>query len=50
MKPIQQAQTSSYLKPINPNLDVSIIDQITTRQYYPPVVSTASAISPSPTP
>jgi len=42
MKPIYQVKISNSLKPIDPHLDVSVIDQIAKRQYY------AASISPPP--
>lgn len=36
MKPINQVKTSNNLKPIDPNLDISVLDQIAKRQYYSP--------------
>jgi len=50
MKPIKQVQTSNYLKPINPNLDISVLDQISQRQHYSSDTSTPSASTPTPTP
>lgn len=42
MKPINQVQTSNNIKPVDPNLDVSVLDQITSRQYY------SSEVTPPP--
>jgi len=43
MKPINQIQTSDIIKPIDPNLDISVLDQIAKRQYY----SAAPSASPA---
>lgn len=50
MKPINQVQNSSLLKPIDPNLDFSILDQIAKRPYYSSDLITPSMIGPSITP
>lgn len=34
MGPINEVKTSSVLKPIDPNLDTSTLDEIQNRKYY----------------
>lgn len=47
MKPIYQVKVDDNLKPIDPNLDISILDQITKRQYYSTDMVTPPPASPS---
>jgi hypothetical protein len=42
MKPINLAKTGDSSQPIDPNLDVSVLDKITQRQFY------SSDITPTP--
>jgi hypothetical protein len=50
MKPIKEVQSSSLLKPVNPNLDSSVLDQIAKRPYYSsdlaPLTATGSSTTP----
>lgn len=45
MGPLEQLQTSSIIKPLDPNLDVDIINQIKNRQEFSP----QQLVSPTPT-
>lgn len=52
VKPIQEANNSSLLKPINPSLDVSVINQIQQRSplvnNFLPASSSTNSASPTP--
>jgi hypothetical protein len=50
MKPINQVQTSDLIKPVDPHLDTSVLDQITSRQYYSSELTPSPATSSSSTP
>jgi hypothetical protein len=47
MKPINQVQTNNSLKPIDPNLDISVLDQIAKRQYFSPDITVPPATGSS---
>jgi hypothetical protein len=47
MKPIYQVKINSNLKPIDPNLDISVLDLITKRQYYSADLSSPPATGSS---
>lgn len=39
MKPISDVKSSNLLKPIDPNLDLSVLDNIEKRSFYSPLPS-----------
>lgn len=48
MTPINAAKSNVILKPINPNLDISILDTIEKRVFYAPLADTAPTPTPMP--
>jgi hypothetical protein len=50
MKPINLAKTSDSSQPLDPNLDVSVLDQISQRQFYSPPSATPPMAEFIPTP
>ena len=50
MKPVNQVKTNESLKPIDPNLDISVLDTIAKRQFYSADLATPVATPSSLTP
>ena len=47
MKPVEETKASAIIKPINPDLDVTVLDQIEKRKFYEPFADVAT---PTPLP